>query len=228
MRPPPYRNKTARGFLESKEGFAAAGRRALRDVDGGWMAKATADNTFTSKEKVDLGLPEAVADANYGGNDTAGVDTNTTTGNPRETSAEGGQKDPSLGSPQAGASGHDAPSGEGTAHEELLSSSREGKTGVTETEHGGGDSQSAVHRDAEIRGFEKTGYAAKKAASAGSSDRSEGESAYAGTPEEGKEKTLEQENSVSGEGIVGNNEHTVPEQSEGDKEAEVLDAGPGA
>ncbi|CAM9456141.1 unnamed protein product [Ectocarpus fasciculatus] len=53
---------TARDFLESTEGFAAAGRRALPGGGKGWMEKAAADNTFSSKEKADLGLPVLVGD----------------------------------------------------------------------------------------------------------------------------------------------------------------------
>ncbi|CAM9571196.1 unnamed protein product, partial [Hapterophycus canaliculatus] len=52
---------TARDFLEGREGFDAAGRRALgSEVAGGreeWMKKAAGDTTFSSREKVQLGLP---------------------------------------------------------------------------------------------------------------------------------------------------------------------------
>ncbi|CAM9903155.1 unnamed protein product, partial [Pylaiella littoralis] len=52
----------ARDFLEGSEGFHAAGRRALRaEAEAGWMARAVADDTFSSKEKAELGLvPAAV------------------------------------------------------------------------------------------------------------------------------------------------------------------------
>ncbi|CAN0542539.1 unnamed protein product, partial [Ectocarpus sp. 12 AP-2014] len=53
---------SARDFLESTEGFAAAGRRALPGGGKGWMEKAAADDTFSSKEKAELGLPVPVED----------------------------------------------------------------------------------------------------------------------------------------------------------------------
>lgn len=67
-------NQTARSFLEGSEGFSAAGRRALRaEAEGGWMARAAADGTFSSKEKEKLGLvaDDAVLDGN-GTQDGAG------------------------------------------------------------------------------------------------------------------------------------------------------------
>ncbi|CAM9927691.1 unnamed protein product [Ectocarpus sp. 6 AP-2014] len=51
---------SARDFLESTEGFAAAGRRALPGGGKGWMEKAAADDAFSSKEKAELGLPVLV------------------------------------------------------------------------------------------------------------------------------------------------------------------------
>lgn len=54
--------QSARDFLESTEGFAAAGRRALPGGGKGWMEKAAADDTFSSKEKTELGLPVLVED----------------------------------------------------------------------------------------------------------------------------------------------------------------------
>lgn len=49
--------QSARAFLESRDGFAAAGRRASRGgAGGGWKVKAMADETFNQREKVALGL----------------------------------------------------------------------------------------------------------------------------------------------------------------------------
>lgn len=49
--------QSARAFLEGREGFAAAGRRAS-PLGGreGWKLKAAADETFSVKEKIKLGL----------------------------------------------------------------------------------------------------------------------------------------------------------------------------
>lgn len=65
--------QTARAFLEGREGFDAAGRRALSGgVSGGggggagrgegWMKKAAADRGFSLREKGQLGLPVAPLD----------------------------------------------------------------------------------------------------------------------------------------------------------------------
>lgn len=54
--------QSARFFLESREGFSAAGRRASRSgAEGGWMTKASADNTFSAQDKIALGLTPGVA-----------------------------------------------------------------------------------------------------------------------------------------------------------------------
>ncbi|CAB1117996.1 unnamed protein product [Ectocarpus sp. CCAP 1310/34] len=53
---------SAREFLESTEGFAAVGRRTLPGGGKGWMEKAARDNTFSSNEKAELGLPVLVED----------------------------------------------------------------------------------------------------------------------------------------------------------------------
>lgn len=226
-----HERKTARDFLESREGFAAAGRRALRDVDGGWMAKAATDDTFTSNEKAELGLPEVVADISRGGSDIGGVETRITADNPHESSIKGGQNDPFVGEPQAPASGHHASAEGVTANETVLSSSGGEEAPVTETEVGGDDSQSGLPCNAE-KGALKTGCAAERAASAGSSVVSASESAQGGgTSSGGQEKLFDQEDSTTelnvGEGSVGHSEHvaSVSVQRRGGEEGRALDSG---
>lgn len=53
-----FSRQSARAFLESRDGFAAAGKRAttVGRGEGGWQAKASADPSFTAQEKQRLGL----------------------------------------------------------------------------------------------------------------------------------------------------------------------------
>lgn len=199
------------------------------------MAKAAADDTFTSSERAGLGLPEVLADVGHDGSNTGGVETRAIGGNPHEPFVEGGRNDLSNGDPGAGASGHGASSAEVTAHERLLSSSGEAAAAVAETGVGGDDSQSGLNGDAERPGVEETRSATENSASAGSSDRSAGGSAYGGgAPRGARENILEQEGSAANEldareGSVAHRERaaSVPAQSRGDsREGEALDSGP--
>lgn len=221
-----HKCKTAWDFLEGREGFAAAGRRALRGVGGGWMEKAAADDTFTANEKVELGLPEVVADVSCVGSDVGGVET--IAGNNEDSLS-----DPSMGLPRARASEHDASSGEATAPERLLSSSGEAEAMVAETEIDDNDSRSSRHGNAERQRVQTTGATPERDASAESNDISADESAHGGgTPGGGREKLPEQENSATelfvGEGIADDNEHaaSVLVQKRGDKEGKDLESGP--
>eukprot|EP00903_Cladosiphon_okamuranus_P005940 g5870.t1 len=214
---------TARDFLESREGFAAAGRRALRGINGGWMAKAAADDTFTSNEKEELGLPEVMADVSVGGSDTGGVEPKTIAANPRESFVDDSQNDPPVRGPAAGVSDHDTASGEVTAHERLLSSSGTAEPEVTETGIGGDGSKSGLHDDAAMRVVETSGSATEKLSSAGSSDRPVDESARGGRAPEGNKHA----GSATGEDIVDHGEQrgSVQVHRRDDTEDQVLDSG---
>lgn len=186
------------------------------------MAKAAADNTFTSSEKAELGLPEVVADASCAGSDTGGIELKTKAGSPCESSVEDSQRGPSVDGPRARASDHDTPSGEVAAHERLLLSSGEAGPAVTEEEVGDDDSQSELKGNAR-REVETTGSAAETAASAGSSDRSVDENARSGRAAKGDAH----EGSATGKDIVDHIEHggSIPVHRRDDTEDQTLDSG---
>lgn len=228
VRPSAYTNaKTARDFLEGREGFAAAGRRALRDVDGGWMAKAATDDTFTADEKAELGLPEGIADVSCGGSDSGGVETKSIAENRHESSIEEGQSVQSAGGTRAPTNGHDASAGDVKGNERVLSSSAEVEAPMVETDVGGDDLQKLTG-NAEMR-VQKAGSIAERAASAGSSVASAGDSTHGGgaPPEEGREKLDSATEVNAGEDSVGHSEHAAsgPTQRSGDKEGQALDSG---
>ena len=217
--------KTARDFLEGREGFAAAGRRALRDTDGGWVAKAATDDTFTADEKAELGLPEGIADVSCGGSDSGGVETKSIAENRHESSIEEGQSVQSAGGTRAPTNGHDASAGDVKGNERVLSSSAEVEAPMVETGVGGDDPQkSGLTGNAEMR-VQKAGSIAERAASAGSSVASAGDNTHGGgaPPEEGREKLNSATELNAGEDSIGHSEHAAsgPTQRSGDKEGQA-------